>query len=134
MFSNREIATMLAALRLWQKQGSNAAQSEHFHCVEPLFDEDVDALCEKINEGADVISLTLNAFDSNGGVSGRVAAELPIKQVVDIIDHAAQLVRVLQARRQTPLDVDLVCEELQEAIVTANLAPPETLPYITLRG
>jgi hypothetical protein len=51
--SERELATVLAALRYWQ-QDLNANDSppidgEHFAECEPLSSEEIDALCERLN-------------------------------------------------------------------------------------
>ena len=55
-----ELATVLAALRLWQREyGGMSARSimecqpEHFTepGVQPLSDDRIDALCEKLNAG-----------------------------------------------------------------------------------
>ncbi|HWG45160.1 MAG TPA: hypothetical protein VN688_20490 [Gemmataceae bacterium] len=57
-FTARELATVLAALRYWQANVTNGPTlnasyivegCEHFECVEPLEDLDIDALCESIN-------------------------------------------------------------------------------------
>lgn len=53
-FSEREAATLLAALRYWQREGSVTAGHERdietdFDRLEPLGAEEIDALCERIN-------------------------------------------------------------------------------------
>jgi hypothetical protein len=51
--SERELATVLAALRYWQEEMSphdNAAScSEHFGEVEPLTADEIDDFCERLN-------------------------------------------------------------------------------------
>ncbi len=51
--SDREIAHLLAALRNWQTDALNENLTEafagHFEEHEPLNDEEIDALCERIN-------------------------------------------------------------------------------------
>ncbi len=53
--SDRERAQLLAALRNWQTDSLNEdlaeAFSGHFEEHEPLSDEEIDALCERLNEG-----------------------------------------------------------------------------------
>ena len=58
---DRELATVLAGLRYWQKMVPEAKSGfsshymrravfpEHFRDVEPLLDAEIDALCERIN-------------------------------------------------------------------------------------
>lgn len=53
--SDRELATVLAALRYWQQSmdGSTAwakhVMPEHFYDVKPLTSGEIGALCERIN-------------------------------------------------------------------------------------
>ena len=51
--SEREIAQVLAALRNWQTDSLNEdlgdAFAGHFEEHEPLGDEEIDALCERLN-------------------------------------------------------------------------------------
>jgi hypothetical protein len=51
--TDREIATLLASLRNWQIDGLNEdlgdAFSGHFEDHEPLSDDEIDALCERLN-------------------------------------------------------------------------------------
>ena len=55
--TDRELATVLAALRFWQEEmlddggayGARDRSPEHFHDVEPLERAEVDALCEELN-------------------------------------------------------------------------------------
>ena len=54
IISERETATILAALRYWQREGSMSAGYERdietdFDRLKPLSAEEVDALCERIN-------------------------------------------------------------------------------------
>lgn len=49
--NSREIATMLAALRLFQMKGDPISYHEHFADCEPLSDLEIDRLCESINFG-----------------------------------------------------------------------------------
>lgn len=51
-FTDREIATILAALRHWQATVNDAERDvfPHFYeDIEPLSDEEIDALCELMN-------------------------------------------------------------------------------------
>lgn len=50
-FNESETATVLAALRHWQKTGDVAAFPDHFEGVKPLSDEEINDLCERINCG-----------------------------------------------------------------------------------
>lgn len=57
MFSQRQLATMLAALRCWQHQmvGNCSMPSRfasHFDQVHPLTPSEIDALCEQLNTSA----------------------------------------------------------------------------------
>jgi hypothetical protein len=60
--TDREIATILAALRNWQIDGLNEdlvdTFSGHFEDHEPLSDDEIDALCERLNfaDGGQVIT------------------------------------------------------------------------------
>ena len=50
--SDREMATVLAALRYWQDEmgcHGRAAYPEHFEETEPLTAPEIDALCERLN-------------------------------------------------------------------------------------
>ena len=51
--SGREIAQLLAALRNWQVDGLNEDLAEafagHFEDHQPLSDDEIDALCERLN-------------------------------------------------------------------------------------
>ena len=51
--SDREIAQVLAALRNWQTDALNEDLAEafagHFEEHEPLTDDEIDALCERLN-------------------------------------------------------------------------------------
>lgn len=58
-FDTRELATILAALRYWQREGAsgNSVDTEPEHDIltdggeiEPLTAEEIDALCERINQ------------------------------------------------------------------------------------
>ena len=52
-FSDRELATMLAALRLWQASQDNGEALTpymgHFEEQQPLSSLEVDELCERLN-------------------------------------------------------------------------------------
>jgi len=51
--SDREIATLLASLRNWQTDGLNEDLADafcgHFEEHQPLSDDEIDELCEKLN-------------------------------------------------------------------------------------
>ena len=53
--SDRDVAQILAALRNWQVDGLNEDLAEafagHFEDHEPLTDDEIDALCERLNFG-----------------------------------------------------------------------------------
>jgi len=55
--TEREIAQLLAALRNWQTDSLNEdlveAFAGHFEDSEPLTDEEIDDLCERLNFAAD---------------------------------------------------------------------------------
>lgn len=59
MLSNRETTTLLAALRFWQQHTAGmsydqaASEMPHFESETPLLDEDIGALCEKLNTADD---------------------------------------------------------------------------------
>ncbi len=54
-FDNRETATILAALRLWQRKAGHLGVTDEIHIAtdhgtfEPLDAKEIDNLCEKIN-------------------------------------------------------------------------------------
>ncbi len=52
--TDREFATVLAALRFWQPNMSESELEEcsgmgHFYDVSPLTHDEIDALCDKLN-------------------------------------------------------------------------------------
>ena len=53
--TDREVAHLLAALRNWQTDSLNEDLAEafagHFEDHEPLSDDEIDALCERLNFG-----------------------------------------------------------------------------------
>jgi hypothetical protein len=56
--STKELATVLAALRCWQRtlaaneaQGERPISQEYFQDVEPLTVSEIDQLCERLNCG-----------------------------------------------------------------------------------
>ena len=57
--SDRDIAQVLAALRNWQTDGLNEdladAFSGHFEDHEPLSDDEIDELCERLNFGGEQV-------------------------------------------------------------------------------
>lgn len=63
-YNHRELATILAALRLFQEQRPN---TEHFEEVEPLNNDEIDTLCERLNASpAEELSEAINDAVSNG--------------------------------------------------------------------
>ncbi len=53
-FTDKEAATVLAALRYWQQDleaNEEPPISHHFEHEEPLTSEEIDDLCERINFG-----------------------------------------------------------------------------------
>ena len=57
--SDRDIAQLLAALRNWQTDSLNEdladAFAGHFEDHEPLSDDEIDALCERLNFGGEQV-------------------------------------------------------------------------------
>ena len=57
--SDRDIAQLLAALRNWQTDSLNEdladAFSGHFEDHEPLTDDEIDELCERLNFGGEQV-------------------------------------------------------------------------------
>lgn len=56
--SDRQLATILAALRHWQSHVTRWEDEEfcgggHFYSVEPLTNEEIDELCEDLNTEED---------------------------------------------------------------------------------
>lgn len=52
--TDRELATILAALRYWQQdlaENPDGPISEHFEEATPLTVEEIDELCERLNRG-----------------------------------------------------------------------------------
>ena len=56
--NDRELGTVLAALRLWQNECSNDATdgalwdiATNGDTVQPLLDDEIDELCERLNSG-----------------------------------------------------------------------------------
>lgn len=50
--TDRELATVLAALRYWQQdlaENPDGPISEHFESHSPLTSDEIDALCERLN-------------------------------------------------------------------------------------
>jgi len=75
--NSQEIATLLAALRHFQKSTKlNDRKSWlHFEQIEPLTDNEIDVLCEKINcpNEPQVIPFLLNdCGEEKGAVEGRI--------------------------------------------------------------
>lgn len=53
--SVRELATVLAALRFWQRavpeRSAKAYSPEHFEDVQPLSHSEIDTVCDRLNVG-----------------------------------------------------------------------------------
>jgi hypothetical protein len=60
--SDRELALVLAALRNWQMDALNEdlvdTFRDHFFEQEPLSDDEVDELCQRLNSGGELQVLT----------------------------------------------------------------------------
>ena len=52
-----ELSTILAALRYWQRHAVDFETGGHFKNVEPLGDEEIDSLCERLNCG-EIVTIT----------------------------------------------------------------------------
>jgi hypothetical protein len=67
----RELATVLAALRFWQREGRMSAGGEHDIAadggqVAPLKPAEIDALCERLNVGKEPLSQSAALLDQVG--------------------------------------------------------------------
>lgn len=106
----------------------------HFADVDPLFDEDVDGLCEKIQEGESLCALDLHRFDSGARAQVPIRLEMQSEQVAAIVDRATQLILGLQMtvlRGETrAIDLDAITEDLQNALANAGLVPQLNLPFL----
>lgn len=61
--SEKETATVLAALRHWQLVADPLTQSpEHFAAVEPLTVQEISALCERVNLGEEETEAATNLW------------------------------------------------------------------------
>lgn len=74
IINERELATVLAALRSWQERGDPGGfYSEYFEEYEPLSEDEIDDLCERLN-CSDLIDEALEyeaeAFDNDEEVNG----------------------------------------------------------------
>lgn len=79
------------------------------------------------------VDITLNHFDDEGNQIDTTTETIPVKQVSDIIDHATQLLVVLQSieRKESGIEAyDLVMSELHDAMVLADLVSDEPLPTL----
>jgi len=83
---------------------------------------------------ATTVDINLNTFDDEGNQVDTTTETLPVKQVSDIIDHAAQLLVILQSieRGDSGIeDYDLAISELHDAMLMADLASDDPLPTLT---
>jgi hypothetical protein len=76
--SERELATVLAALRHWQQavpeKDAHAYSPLHFASVQPLSRSEIDTLCERLNSG-DAIDHFRDAIDQIRSILWRTADE-----------------------------------------------------------
>lgn len=80
------------------------------------------------------VDITLNTFDDEGNQVDTTNETLPVKQVSDILDHAAQLLVILQSieRGDSSIkDYDLAISELHDAMLMADLVSDDPLPTLT---
>jgi hypothetical protein len=122
--NNRELATVLAALRYWQREGLMSAGHEQDIATdgdtfEPLNAEDIDALCERLNcEPSEPPSQILEGdlvedFDEwdghNGGpqdenqIENYIANALPADGFPP--DQARRILRELMAERRVHAEI-----------------------------
>ncbi len=81
------------------------------------------------------MNLNLNTFDAEGNVVDTSCMALPENQVSDIVDHAAQLLVVLQdmAGGECGIDAfDQVLSELDDALVNAGVINAKPLACLGL--
>ena len=101
--SVRELATVLAALRLWQAGSHEPAElSEHFDDCEPLSPAEIDALCERLNDGLPTDDATVNQRRA-------YKAEVLKSEVIrfrGIVDITADSLREARAAVETMLSTD----------------------------
>jgi hypothetical protein len=87
--NNRELATVLAALRYWQRGLTDVvrAEAEHFDNCEPLTDPEIDALCERLNFGdtSEPQAKPYVIITVSGGVAD--VGQCPPTVDLDIIDY-----------------------------------------------
>jgi hypothetical protein len=87
--TNNELATMLAALRHWQRSVSLPDRffNEHeafFAEHHPLTDEEIDALCERLNTSQEIHEIDLGKHGDGEaiGITAERAAELQASGVI----------------------------------------------------
>jgi hypothetical protein len=101
--SERELATVLAALRSWQAGSHEPAElSEHFDDCEPLSPDEIDELCGRLNGGPPTPDATVNQRRA-------YKAEVRKSEVVHfrgIVDITAASLREARAAVETMLSTD----------------------------
>ena len=87
--NERELATVLAALRYWQRNIIPSRVDSDIHDMatgnqrlEPLSDDEIDELCEQLNAARPVPRVLVVV---EGGVVNAVLADQPLD--VDVLDH-----------------------------------------------
>lgn len=89
-FGDRELATILAGLRYWQREGWRSVGHEHDVAsnggtLVPLSDTEIDLLCERLNTGA---SLEAKTSERNAGVVSEMTPELKDDALDEVYDFA----------------------------------------------
>jgi hypothetical protein len=102
-FAKRELATVLAALRSWQAGSHEPAElSEHFDECEPLSPDEIDALCERLNDGPPIDDATV----SQGRTYKAVVLRSEVVRFRGIVDITAESLREARAAVETLLSTD----------------------------
>lgn len=83
---------------------------------------EIDSFCEEINcSDSQTITINLNIFDDEGNVVDGATCDLSIDQISDIVDHASQWAIVNRSARRSSGDTDAILQELEEALVAADV-------------
>jgi hypothetical protein len=97
-FNQRETATVLAALRYWQREGFGSAGHERDIAEEhgkSLTKDDIDALCERINCDEDKITVDYRLLE----IQKRRLATLANTESDTVLEGLIQLVTCIQRER-----------------------------------
>jgi hypothetical protein len=102
-FAERELATVLAALRMWQAGSHEPAElSEHFDECEPLSPDEIDALCERLNGGPPTPDAAVNRRRTYKAV----VLKSEMVRFRGIVDITADSLREARAAVETLLSTD----------------------------